>query len=195
VNLLEKLLVPALSKMSNFVPDAGIWMNTQRPEWNDANNALVGNGVSVVTLCYLRRYLDFLESMLESRRDVSASISVEVIVWLRRLHSILDAERRLLGSPVIDDSDRKRLLDGVGGAFSKYRDAVYTGGFSRREKLPVSEIVMFCRVALEYVDHAIRSNRREDGLYHAYNLLEISAVGRRPLSTGCTKCSRVRSRP
>ena len=23
--------------MSNFVPEAGIWLNTQRPEWNDAN--------------------------------------------------------------------------------------------------------------------------------------------------------------
>jgi hypothetical protein len=35
--------------MSNFIPEGGIWMNTQRPEWNDANNALVGNGVSMVT--------------------------------------------------------------------------------------------------------------------------------------------------
>ena len=32
-------------------------MNTQRPEWNDANNALVGNGVSMVTFYYLRRFL------------------------------------------------------------------------------------------------------------------------------------------
>jgi hypothetical protein len=30
--------------MSNLIPEGGIWMNTQRPEWNDANNALVGNG-------------------------------------------------------------------------------------------------------------------------------------------------------
>ena len=40
-------------------------MNTQRPEWNDANNALAGGGVSVVTLCYLRRYLAFLADMLD----------------------------------------------------------------------------------------------------------------------------------
>ena len=50
VNLAEKLLVPLLSKLSNLVPDGGIWMNTQRPEWNDANNALVGQGLSMVTL-------------------------------------------------------------------------------------------------------------------------------------------------
>ena len=41
VNLLEKLLVPLLTKISNLVVDGGIWLNTQRPEWNDGNNALV----------------------------------------------------------------------------------------------------------------------------------------------------------
>ena len=56
VNLLEKLLVTVLSKLTNFVPGGGIWMNTQRPEWNDANNALVGTGVSMVTLCYVHRF-------------------------------------------------------------------------------------------------------------------------------------------
>ncbi|NIM63936.1 MAG: hypothetical protein GTO30_20500, partial [Acidobacteria bacterium] len=54
VNLLEKLLVSALARIGNLVPGGGIWMNTQRPEWNDANNALVGYGLSMVTLCYLR---------------------------------------------------------------------------------------------------------------------------------------------
>ena len=57
--LVEKLLTLLLAKLTNFVPEGGIWMNTQRPEWNDANNALVGKGLSVVTLCYLRRYIVF----------------------------------------------------------------------------------------------------------------------------------------
>ena len=56
VNFTEKILAIVLAKMSNFIPEGGIWMNTQRPEWNDANNALVGNGVSMVTLYYLRRF-------------------------------------------------------------------------------------------------------------------------------------------
>src|SRR5690606_38987317 len=56
VNFIEKILATVLAKMSNFIPEGGIWMNTQRPEWNDANNALVGNGVSMVTLYYLRRF-------------------------------------------------------------------------------------------------------------------------------------------
>ena len=54
------------AKLSNFIPEAGIWMNTQRPEWNDANNALVGYGVSMVTLYYLRRYLAFCRDLFRS---------------------------------------------------------------------------------------------------------------------------------
>ena len=61
VTLIEKLLVPLLSKLGNLVIDGGIWLNTQRPEWNDANNALVGQGLSMVTLYYLRRYVSFMQ--------------------------------------------------------------------------------------------------------------------------------------
>ena len=59
VNLAEKMLLSLLTKLSNFIPGAGVWMNTQRPEWNDANNALVGYGVSMVTTYQLRAFLAF----------------------------------------------------------------------------------------------------------------------------------------
>jgi hypothetical protein len=65
VNFLEKILATVLAKLSNFIPETGIWLNTQRPEWNDANNALVGNGVSMVTLYYLRRFLKFFQGILD----------------------------------------------------------------------------------------------------------------------------------
>ncbi|MEO0812692.1 MAG: hypothetical protein AAFY60_07500, partial [Myxococcota bacterium] len=68
VNLLEKLLVPLLSKLGNLVPGGGIWMNTQRPEWNDANNALVGQGLSMVTLYYMRRYVVFLRQLIANEQ-------------------------------------------------------------------------------------------------------------------------------
>ena len=181
VNLLEKLLVPALSKLSNLVPDGGIWMNTQRPEWNDANNALAGNGVSVVTLLYLRRYLGFIERVLEGLGEARSSTSTEVVTWLSRLHAILAEHRPAPGSAALDGRARKRLLDALGGAFSEYREQVYANGFAGKQELPVAEIVAFCRCALEHVDHAIRANRRADGLYHSYNLLEITADRRQAL--------------
>jgi len=56
----EKLGIILLSKAGSLLPGGGLWLHTQRPEWNDANNALVGNGLSVVTLAHLRRFLQFL---------------------------------------------------------------------------------------------------------------------------------------
>ena len=78
VNFIEKILATVLAKISNFIPEGGIWMNTQRPEWNDANNALVGNGVSMVTLYYLRRFLSFFQNMIETSFELDVPISKEL---------------------------------------------------------------------------------------------------------------------
>ena len=75
LNFIEKILATSLAKLSNFIPEGGIWMNTQRPEWNDANNALVGNGVSMVTLYYLRRFFNFFEDLLSTTTVEEVEIS------------------------------------------------------------------------------------------------------------------------
>ncbi|MEM9260290.1 MAG: hypothetical protein AAGA62_11630, partial [Bacteroidota bacterium] len=80
VNFIEKILATVLAKMANFIPEGGIWMNTQRPEWNDANNALVGNGVSMVTLYYLRRFLRFFNDLLGKSSLASVAVSEELNV-------------------------------------------------------------------------------------------------------------------
>jgi hypothetical protein len=54
LSLAEELLLLALAKLVNFVPEGGIWMNTQRPEWNDANNALVACGCMALGMYLLR---------------------------------------------------------------------------------------------------------------------------------------------
>ena len=89
VGLAEKLLVPVLSKMSSFVPGAGIWMNTQRPEWNDANNALAGPGVSMVTVFHLHRYVRFLRSQLSALDTVR--LSSAVASWVEELEDVCSA--------------------------------------------------------------------------------------------------------
>ncbi len=60
-SMLTKVVQIILAKLANFIPGGGIWMNTQRPEWNDANNALAGYGLSMVTLYYLYRMISFLK--------------------------------------------------------------------------------------------------------------------------------------
>ena len=75
VNLMEKLLVPLLAKLANLVPEGGIWLNTQRPEWNDANNALVGKGLSVVTTAYLLRFVKFLRGQLQQAGEADFQVN------------------------------------------------------------------------------------------------------------------------
>ena len=84
--LIEKLLIPALVKLSNFVPGGGIWMNTERPEWNDANNALVGNGLSMVTTGYLLRYVRFCLNWWSQLKDTQTVDASGAVVDLSLIH-------------------------------------------------------------------------------------------------------------
>ncbi len=177
VNLLEKLLIPALSKISNLVPGGGIWMNTQRPEWNDANNALAGNGLSMVTLFHLRRYMRFLGRLLEGLDGCVTRISTEVIGWFDELRAILEESRGLLESDAPGGREAKKMLDALGRAFSAYREKVYASGFGGKGELSIDTIAAFCATTVDYLDHSIRLNRRDDGLYHSYNILHVTRDG------------------
>ena len=174
VNLLEKLLVPLLAKLGNLVVDGGIWLNTQRPEWNDANNALVGHGLSMVTLYYMRRYLRFLQDLLAADKadfDVSAS----VVEWLRGTAEALQDLRPKLEQNAIDDETRRRSLAALGRAASDYRQSLYSrGDLDALTTLPVEEIRGLLADALAAVDHSIAANKRADGLYHAYNIADFA---------------------
>lgn len=170
-NLAEKLLVPLLAKLSNFVPEAGIWLNTQRPEWNDANNALVGQGVSVVTLAYVRRYLKFLQQFLSTSSRSTLTLSPDVVRLLKGIGAVFHKNRKLLGRK-ITDRDRRRILNLLGTQGELYRRCVYRHGpSSRKELIPKQDVLGFLSLALAWVDHSLRANRRKDGLYHSYNLL------------------------
>ena len=173
VNFIEKILATVLAKISNFIPEAGIWMNTQRPEWNDANNALVGNGVSMVTLYYLRRFLKFFDTTLKSTNTQNVEISIELIEFFNGVSKTLQDHKNLLDHK-ISDTDRKTVLDGLGKAASHYRLSIYDQSFSgSKSVLSINEISSFIKVALAHLEHAIKANKREDNLYHAYNLMTL----------------------
>ena len=177
VNLAEKLLVLVLARLFNYIPEAGLWMNTQRPEWNDANNALVGSGVSMVTLYFLRRFLSFCRGIFGELEARTFEVSAEVAEAFRRVAGALERHAGLLGGP-ISDRDRKAVLDDLGNVGSDYRAGLYAHGFSGQQaSLSVTELLTFCDVALRHIDHSIRANRRQDGLYHAYNLMKVDGEG------------------
>ena len=173
VTLLEKLLVPLLAKLGNFVLGGGIWLNTQRPEWNDANNALVGHGLSMVTLYYMRRYVKFLQTLI-SPEAKTVHLSREVSEWLSDTASALKNVRPLLAVEPTSPEQRFETLQELGLAASGYRETVYRQeGFSGKVKQSPQAIVKMLDDALAAIDHSISVNQRTDGLYNAYNLLDL----------------------
>ncbi|WP_415909211.1 hypothetical protein [Oleiharenicola sp. Vm1] len=175
VNLTEKLLLLTLTRMTNFVAGGGIWMNTQRPEWNDANNALVGYGVSFVTLAYLRRTLAHVHgTLLPALGPAPVALSARVGALLRGVHAALESHRALLAAPAITPASRRALLDALATAGADYREAVYRAGPGAPEEVAPASIAAALALALEFVDHTLRLGLRADGLYESYNRLEFT---------------------
>jgi hypothetical protein len=177
-NLTEKLLVPLLAKLGNFVPGAGFWMNTRRPEWNDANNALAGFGASMVTVYHARRYVALCLDLFADVAPGDVEMHEEVAQWLEETHAVLKAHGRMLETGEIGDRDRKAVLDGLGGAAGDYRSDLYARGLGGGLRVVEADVLRaFLELTLAFLDQSIALNKRDDGLYHAYNVLAISPEG------------------
>jgi prepilin-type processing-associated H-X9-DG protein len=173
ITLAEKLLTLLLAKFVNFVPEGGIWMNTQRPEWNDANNALVGKGLSVVTLCYLRRTIVFYKALLQRSGLPSAQVSMEMQKLFSQIFKILQEFQGTL-TGTFSAEGRRAMMDALGQAGSDYRWKYYSQGLSGEyTRLLIPDMVVFLDLAGKYVEHSLRANKRSDNLYHAYNILQL----------------------
>ncbi len=175
VNFIEKILATVLAKLSNFILEGGIWMNTQRPEWNDANNALVGNGVSMVTLYYLSRFMRLFEKLLAETTLNDIDLSDELAGFYQQIEETLRENQGLLTKKV-NDRDRKNMLDRFGNAASDFRWRVYTQSFGGgKHAIALERLRSFAALAQEFIEQTIRANRREDNLYHGYNLMTPAA--------------------
>lgn len=176
-SLAEKILVPTLVKLTNFVPGGGIWLNTQRPEWNDANNALVGNGLSMVTTCYLRRHLALLISWFESSEIDHIKVSTDVAELQSKIQLAMQTHVAGMGVE-ISPAQRYQLVRELTQAGSDYREKLYQHALAvERSELSVAGCCDFFRQCLGLLDDTIRSNRRSDGLYHSYNLMSLDIDG------------------
>ncbi|MFZ1410526.1 MAG: hypothetical protein WAS07_03625, partial [Micropruina sp.] len=176
VTLAEKLLLLLAAKLVNVVPEGGVWMNTQRPEWNDANNALAGPGLSVVTLGYLRRYVAQLQTLITE----SVSLSPELADLLSAL-----SEAVAQAPESWDDASRYAFLIRVGRLGERYRGRVFQGFSSHRTEVGHQEIQTLLGSVLGLLDRSLAANRRPDGLFHAYNVLaaadSLAQIRRLPL--------------
>ncbi|MBE2225348.1 MAG: hypothetical protein IAF02_27680, partial [Anaerolineae bacterium] len=172
-NMVEKLLVLLLAKLTNLVPEGGIWMSTQRPEWNDANNALVGKGLSVVTTAYLRRFVTFWQAQLtESEADLF-TVNSAIADLFTEVQTIFAAYQSHLQTG-FDDQARRSVLDALGAAATAYRSTLYQQGLpAEQTSLSRHTLQDFLALAQRYLDHTLHANRRPDGMYHTYNILSL----------------------
>ena len=169
-NLFEKLLIPVLVKLSNYIPNGGIWMNTQRPEWNDANNALAGFGTSMVTTYYISRYLDFIDSLLDEDQELKCFASLKSL--LGDLSGVFAEEPKELNK---DSHIRYQAVEKLGKAGEQYRKNIYQGAFGAKESINIGELKTFIKNVQNHLQEATRANLRSDGLYNAYNILHLDA--------------------
>ncbi len=175
VNLVEKLLLVALVRVYNLVPDGGVWMNTQRPEWNDANNALAGYGLSVVTLAHLHRYLAHLEQViLPALGAEPVLLSVATVALLGDLDDLLirhaDHDAAAPDAPL----RRRAFVDAAGAAGTRHRARIYAGEIGNQEPIAPSRIAAFLARARGLAARSLHANRRADGLWHSYNLIRFT---------------------
>jgi len=171
VTMAEKLLVPALAKLCSYVAGGGIWMNTQRPEWNDANNALAGYGLSMVTLYQLERYLAFVGRVMVEGRQRTVALSRPVAGWVDAVAAVLAAHDP--EGAVTRPTARRQLLDALGAAGETYRDGVADGFDPSVVEVDVATVDGLLGAALAHLRASIRAARREDGLYQAYHLVSF----------------------
>ena len=171
VSLLEKLLSLLMAKLGNFVPGGGLWMNTQRPEWNDANNALAGKGLSVVTTAQLWRFVRFVLALVERSGVATFSLTREAAA---EFGEIAEALEGWANRDAFDDRDRRSFMDGLGDITSRARTSYYDDGFSGTfETLRTASIVAMLEGASRLFAFTVNANLRDDGLYHSYNVLSL----------------------
>ena len=173
VTLTSKLLQLILAKLANFVPCGGIWLNTQRPEWNDANNALAGYGLSMVTLYYLRRMMAFMKKLYEDSNETEfavASCVAELFENLVAIYKNADKEK------LQENKERFEFVKKCGTAFANERKNVYSNGsvLTVSKNISKEEIISALDLFISHAEYSIKLNKKENGLYHSYNTLGIS---------------------
>ncbi len=165
----EKLAVILLAKAGSLVPGGGLWLHTQRPEWNDANNALAGYGLSVVTLAYLRRFLVFLAALPAAQQPFATSAAT-----LQALHRFGDLVRSTSLQAVHDATARRSFVDAAGALLDPWRTQAYRGSAGREPAVaPAGLLAALAHDLLPLVDASLHANRRGDGLHHSYNLVDF----------------------
>lgn len=170
--LLDKVVALFAAKLGNLVPGGGVWMNTQRPEWNDANNALAGYGLSMVTAMYMRRFAAFWNTMIRAGGEAEFKLARPLAELVGEQLAVMEEAGE---GAQADPRLRRRFIDGMGRAHERYRARVYADPSALAELVPVrrDSLERWFDSSLKQIDATIGAGKRPDGLYDAYSLLSL----------------------
>jgi hypothetical protein len=116
----------------------------------------------------------FLKDWIEQSSDESFEVSEEVAQFFADIQAVLSQHEAALDQPY-DASRRAQVVTALSQAGSKYRNGLYESALSgKRTSVSKADCIALFETARKHIEATIRSNRREDGLYHAYNLLDLN---------------------
>ena len=100
-------------------------------------------------------------------------ISEEIKTQFDKTFALFSDNKAILETG-FSNKDRYYFTNYLGNVGSEYRSAIYSNSFSgNKTKLQIKTLNEFIQLSLKYIDQSIKVNKREDGLYHAYNLISI----------------------
>ncbi len=130
----------------------------------------------MVTLYYIRRFINFSQSLF-SRVDLN---EIELSEELTDKFNALSKSFEKYSSSLNDERTnilRRQIVDELGKAGNDYRTRVYEGFSGKVSQLSIKELDTFFTTVWTCIDHTIEANKREDKLYHSYNLMEVDPDG------------------
>ena len=191
VNLTEKLLVSVLAKLANFIPEAGIWLNTQRPGMErrqqraGGQRRLDGHALLPAPLPGL---LPGVVLRLGRRKSFTLSAEVDVLGSDR---ATLQAASPVAGGPDHGCSTQAGA-DDLGRAGSAYRQRLYAPAFRTQNAASADSgsWILRLRAGLGRPFHPSQPPARR-----ALSRLQPRPVRTRPgfPSGGSTRCWKARS--
>ena len=128
----------------------------------------------MVTLYYMRRYVQFIKDLLETESG-AFKLTESVNTWLSDTAAALASLRAELGESNDLDALRYQSLQSLGAAACKFRQDVYARlDLSETIDRDIESVRGLLNDALAVIDHSIAANKRDDGLYHAYNIAHFN---------------------
>ncbi|MBO6516094.1 MAG: hypothetical protein JJ975_06060, partial [Bacteroidia bacterium] len=116
---------------------------------------------------------NFMVNLLEGGGLESVEVHTPVLELFNALNKTFN---RYEGDAVngFTHQTSREMLDELGLAGEQYRFACYNVLESSKSSLAIHQLISFFRQAINHLDRAIKRNKREDGMYHSYNLLELT---------------------